>query len=741
MAEIIRKNGNGKESSIAKVIPSKIENVENGNVEASSKEKGVESIPLDDPSLFINRELGWVDLNTRILEEACDNTHPLLERIKFLAICGGNLDEFFMVRVSALKRQILKGALKAPPDKMTPTEQLTAIRARVKPMLKKYSEVWNESLIPDLSKHGITIPRIKDLSNEEREAVRKFFKKNIYPTLTPLAMDFAHPFPFISNLSLNLAIMIQDPTKGQKYARVKVPVRLFGRFIDLSEIKIKKKSGNRKKKAHSFVILEDIVASNIDLLFPGLEVTGVFPFRVTRNAEYEIQMYKAPDLLTAVEEGVESRRIGFPIRLQVEDSMPNDVKNLLARNLKLTNDNVYRFDGPLGLIDLWQFLKIDRPDLKDEPFLPCTPNALSEESDIFEALERRDWIVYYPYDSFETMLNLLKQAAEDPDVLAIKTTMYRIDKSSPVVESLMRARNNGKAVAVLVELKAKFDEIANINWTRSMEEAGVHVVYGLEDLKVHAKILLIVRKRGNELIRYSLISTGNFNAVTSEIYADMSYLTTNEAVGVELTEVFNSLTGYSEVENYKNLIVAPKTLRKEITQRIRREIEFQKSNNNGYIAMKLNGLTDRAIVQELYKASQAGVKIDLNVRALCRLRPGVPGVSENISEISIIGRFLEHARIYYFHNNGKEDVLTGSADLMERNLDRRVEVLMEIPDPEIKQEIIDHMLKIHLKDNVKARKLNTDGTWERVKVGNKEKPFNSQQWLIENRGIWHGNDK
>lgn len=730
----VKANHNGLLATKSKVEPTKAK-------KPSPRRRVTKQIALDDSSLYINRELGWIDLNARILEEAWDPSHPLLERIKFLAICGGNLDEFFMVRVSALKRQILKGALKAPPDKMTPTEQLTAIRARVKPLIKKYAEVWNNSLIPELRKQDITIPSVKDLSDEEREAIRKYFQKNVYPTLTPLAMDFAHPFPFISNLSLNLAIMIQDHAKGEKYARVKIPVRLFGRFIDLSELKLKKKTANRKKKEHTFIMLEDIVASNIDLLFPGLEVTGVYLFRVTRNAEYEIQMYKAPDLLTAVEEGVESRRIGFPIRLQVENSMPNEVKNLLARNLNLTNDNVYRFNGPLGLIDLWQFLQIDRPDLKDEPFRPCTPDALSEESDIFEAMERRDWIVYYPYDSFEIMVNLLKRAADDPDVLAIKTTMYRIDKSSPVIDSLMQARNNGKAVAVLVELKAKFDEIANINWTRSLEEAGIHVVYGLEDLKVHAKILLIVRKRGNQLIRYSLISTGNFNAVTSEIYADMSYLTTNEAVGIELTEVFNSLTGYSEIENYKNLIVAPRTLRKEIMQRIRREIEFQKTHKNGYIAMKLNGLTDRGIIQELYKASQAGVKIDLNVRALCRLRPGVPGVSENISEISIIGRFLEHARIYFFHNNGQEDVLTGSADLMERNLDRRVEVLMEIPDPEIKREIIDHMLKIHLNDNVKSRKLNADGTWERVKIADSEEALNSQDWLIENRGIWHGSDK
>lgn len=710
-------------------------------VKEIKERKEVKKRSLEDPSLFINRELSWLDLNERILEEATDTGHPLLERIKFLAICGGNLDEFFMVRVSALKRQILKGALKAPPDKMTPAEQLTAIRSKVKPLIKKYAEVWNHHLIPELKKLDIVITAIKDLPIEDRETIRKYFKKNIYPTLTPLAMDFAHPFPFISNLSLNLAVTIKDPSKGEKYARVKVPVRLFSRFMDLSMMKVKKKGKNQSRKIRSYVLLEDIIASNIDLLFPGLEITGSYPFRVTRNAEYEIQMYKASDLLTAVEEGVESRRIGFPVRLQVDDSIPEEVKNILAKNLELTNENVYRYNCPLGMIDFWQLLQIDRPDLKDEPFLACTPPPLSQESNIFEAIERRDWVVYYPYDSFEIMVNMLKQAAEDPDVLAIKTTMYRIDKRSPIIDSLMHARENGKAVSVLVELKAKFDEITNINWTRAMEEAGIHVVYGLEDLKVHAKILLIVRKRRDQLIRYSLISTGNFNAVTSEIYADISYLTTNEAVGIELTEVFNSLTGYSQIENYKKLIVAPKTLRKEILQRIKREVEQHKIHNNGYIGLKLNSLTDKRMIQELYKASQAGVKIELNVRALCGLRPGIPGVSENITEISIIGRFLEHARIYYFNNGGEEDVLIGSADMMDRNLERRVEVLIGIPDDEIKKEIIDHMLRIHLRDNVKSRKLNGDGSWERVKIAEGEKPLNSQQWLIENRGIWHGKDK
>lgn len=692
------------------------------------------SISLDDPSLYINSEISWLDMNERIFEESEDETQPLLERAKFLAICGGNLDEFFMVRVSGLKRQVLKGALKAPPDGLTPVEQLEEIRSKVKILTKKYSKCWSQKIVPALEKEGICIKKVKDLDSKQKAYVKKIFKNQIYPTLTPLAMDVAHPFPFISNLSLNLAVTITHPEKGEKYARIKVPARLFNRFLEVP-------ASNSDKKNTTLVLLEDIIISHINMLFPGLEVTGAYPFRITRNAKIRISLDKASDLLTAVEEGVESRRIGFPVRLQIDDSMPDNLKKVFIQKLGLSNDEVYRFEGPLGLVCLWEFLNQDRPELKDQPFLPCTPPALSEESDIFSALERRDWVIYYPYDSFNVMVHLLHQAAEDPEVLAIKSTMYRIDQRSPLMNGILRARQNGKAASVLVELKAKFDEEKNISWARVLEEAGVHVVYGLEELKVHAKILLIVRKRKNKIIRYSLISTGNFNAVTSEIYADISYLTTNPVVGEELTEVFNSLTGYSETEDYKQLIVAPKTLRSEIMKRINREIEQHKKTGNGYIALKLNGLTDKYIIQALYRASQTGLKVELNVRGLCRLRPGVKGVSENISVVSIMGRFLEHARIYYFFNDGAEDVLIGSADMMERNLNRRIEVLLEIPNEACKRAIIDHMLKIHLKDTAKGRKLQSDGSYVRLGTPKDPKALNSQQWLIENQGVWHGEEK
>jgi polyphosphate kinase len=712
----------------------------------SDSDDGIEQIatpeeeirPLDDPSLFINRELSWIKLNERILDEANDRAHPLLERIKFLAICGSGLDEFFMVRVSGLEQQALKGALKAPPDGMTPQEQLAAVRMEVKKLLKRYSKCWNEELIPDLLTAGIVIKKVEDLDRDQRNYVRDYFDNNIFPTLTPLAMDFAHPFPFISNLCLNLAVIVKDPENCEKYARIKVPTDLFPRLVEIPDRGKKLNNEIKEKKEINLVFIEDIIASEINKLFPGLTVVTTCPFRLTRNAEITITEDLASDLLTAMEVGIESRRTGFPVRLEIDETMPDKLKKLFARNLGLTDDLVYKVDLPLSIVDFWQFLDIDRPELKDVPFLPYTPPAFCEGRDIFSAIEKRDWVFYYPYDSFNTLVNLLKQAAKDPDVLAIKTTMYRVGKKSPIISALLHARKKGKAVTVLVELKAKFDEKKNIGWAKVLEDAGVHVIYGLADLKVHAKILLIVRKHGDKIMYYSLVSAGNFNAVTSTTYADIVYLTSKPEVGAELAEVFNLLTGYSKKNDYTHLVVAPATLRREIIDRINREIDAHKRAGYGYIAIKLNGLVDKGIIQALCRASMAGVRIDLNVRGLCTLRPGVKGVSENISVTAILGRFLEHSRVYYFRNGGADEVLIGSADMMPRNLNKRVEVLIAVPDPELKEVIIEYMLNIHLKDNVKARRLLSDGTYELVTPGPDDERMDSQKWLIEHRGIWHG---
>jgi polyphosphate kinase len=485
------------------------------------------------------------------------------------------------------------------------------------------------------------------------------------------------------------------------------------------------------------VFMEDLIAENLDLVFPGLEIVEAYPFRIARDADIDIAFYEAPDLLTAIEDVLEEREMGQPIMLQVGKSMPDQLKELFMKNLKLPPEMVYPVNDPLGLVDLWQLLSIERPKLKDAPFLPYTPNELSENKNILSAVSRRDYVFYHPYDNFNVIVNMLRQAASDPNVLAIKITLYRIDRNSPVIDALLTARQNGKAVTALVELKARFDEQNNINWARMLEREGVHVVYGLVDLKVHAKICLIVRKEGEKIIRYSHIGSGNYNAVTTRIYGDISYLTANDEIGSDISLLFNALTGYSQKEKYKHLLVAPKTLKKEIIRRIEREIAVLKKTGKGYIGLKLNGLVDKEIIQALYRASMEGVKIELNVRGLCCLRPGVPNYSENITVHSIVGRFLEHARIYYFKNGGNEEVLLGSSDLMPRNLINRIEVLIPVPDRRLMKSVIDYMLEPHLRDNVKSRKLLPNGSYERIFPPEGGKPMNSQTWLIENRGVWH----
>ncbi len=689
---------------------------------------------LDDPSLFVNREVSWLRFHERILEEAMDPAHPLLERVKFLAICGSNLDEFFMVRASGLRRQVQRGALKAPPDGMKPQEQLLACREILMPLLDRHAQCWKDGLLPALEAAGIHIRRIKDLGKKQRAALRTYFEKSIFPALTPLALDLAHPFPFISNLSLNLAVVINDPEKGERLARVKVPAGLFPRFVRVPADDAAK--GDDASQVE-MVFLEDLVASHLDVLFPGLEVMNSYPFRITRDAEIEIVLDEASDLLTAVEDSIETRRVGMPSRLEVDRTMPDRLKELFAERLGLPPYLVFKVDRPLGLVDFWALLKLDRPDLKDAPFIPFTPPELADGKDVFAALRRRDYVLYHPYDSFGVLLNLLREAAKDPDVLAIKITLYRIDPRSPVIDALMEARENGKDVAAIVELKAKFDEQNNIRWARALEHAGVHVVYGLVDYKVHAKLLLIVRRERDGMVRYSHLSSGNYNAVTTRVYGDIGYLTADAEVGEDLANLFNFLTGYSRISRYKRLLVAPTNLREEVLARIDREVEAHRQKGDGYIALKLNGLVQRDVVKALYRASMAGVKIDLNVRGLCTLRPGIPGVSENIRETSIVSRFLEHARIYYFRNGGEEEVLLGSSDLMPRNLFSRVEALVPVKDPRIRAAVIRDMLQPHLRDNVKARTMRPDGTYVKMAPVPSEEAMDSQNWLIRNRGSWH----
>jgi len=697
---------------------------------------------LDDPSLYINRELSWLQFNGRVLEEALDERHPLLERVKFLAIFANNLDEFFMIRVSGLRRQLAAEVLETPPDGMTPAEQLMAIRQELMPQLAQHSDCWHKDLLPKLRAADINVLRYDDLKRKQRKLLRRYFEREIFPALTPLAFDPGHPFPHISNLSVNLAVVINDPQSGERFARLKVP----GVFPRLLRIPSEEKAasceslGLVEEMSTNFVWLEEVIAANLDLLFPGLEIVAAYPFRVTRDADPEIEEDEAADLLLAIEESVRMRHFGSAVRLEVDNAMPERIRDILVSNLGLAPYQVRMVDGPIGMASLIELTKINRPDLKDAPFLPAVPPPLTTEESIFSVIKRRDVLLYHPYDSFTPVVDFLYEAARDPDVLAIKQTLYRVGPNSPVVAALMKAREYGKQVAVLVELKARFDEENNIVWARALERAGVHVVYGLVGLKTHTKLLLVVRREGDGITRYVHMGTGNYNDVTARIYTDIGFFTSDPDIGDDVSDLFNAITGYSLKQEYRKLLVAPGIMRQEILGRIKREIERHQQHGDGYLAFKMNALVDKKCIQALYRASQAGVKVDLQVRGICCLRPGAPGVSENITVTSIVGRFLEHPRIFYFRNGGEEEMLLGSADLMPRNLNRRVEQLFPVEDPNLRESLYQHILQVHLRDNLQARRLLPDGDYERVQPQDGEPEMDSQSWMVEHRGLWNEED-
>jgi polyphosphate kinase len=691
-------------------------------------------LPFDNPSLYINRELSWIRFNRHVLDEARDETQPLLERVKFLAIFANNLDEFFMVRVSGLQRQLAKGVLQSPPDGMTPGQQLEAIRQMLLPELNTQSDTWHKEILPRLAENGIFIHLYRDLTPPQKDSMRRFFVDEIFPVLTPLAFDSAHPFPFISNLSLNLAIIVRDLNKKDFFARVKVPKNLFSRLVRVPPHG--ESSCGDIPGAH-FVYLEEIIAANLDMLFPGLEVVASFPFRITRDADLEIEVDEASDLLTTVEEIMEQRARGKPVRIEVDCSMHDGICTMLEKKLGVAPPMLYRVGHPIGMADLMELLSLDRPDLKDIPFLPATPSDLSEAKDIFAAIRHHNILLYHPYDSFSPVVNFVRQAAHDPDVLAIKITLYRVGSNSPIVNALKEARENGKAVSALIELKARFDEENNIGWARALEHEGVHVVYGVVGLKVHAKLCMVVRREKEGIRRYMHLGTGNYNATTSRIYTDFGLFTCDKETGWDVANLFNFLTGYARIEQYQKLLVAPVTLRKGIIERIDREISRHREKGDGHLIFKMNALVDPICIAALYRASQAGVKVELQVRGICCLRPGIKQVSENITVSAIVGRFLEHARIYYFRNGGEEEIFLGSADLMPRNLDRRVEVLFPVEDPDMRKAIVSDILPIQLADNVKTRILNSDGTYERRVPEQDKLPLNAQSWLVDHRGIWY----
>jgi len=588
--------------------------------------------------------------------------------------------------------------------------------------------------LPALAKQQIYIKKISEVTDNQKEKLRQIFISKILPTFKTPKQDIAGTF--IENLHLNLLVVTKNKLGQEIDYIIDVPTEQFGRFIEIPRNELMVQNGMENEPIDLF-FLEEIVSSNLDLLYPAEAVIAAFPFRLTRNGEIEIVMDESADFLLSVKKSVQNRKKGFASRLEFDEKMPQHLRELLSNLAGLPSYLLYDSAGPLGFVDLWQLLKIDRPELKDKPFISYDLPSLRRKGNIFKTIAEKDLVLYHPYDSFDIIVNMFQEAAKDPDVLEICITLYRMDSKSPVIDALIEAAQRGKKVTAVIELKAKFDEENNVDLAGKLKKAGVNVAYNYPNYKVHAKLCLIVRKEKKDIIRYSHIGSGNYNSVTAKIYADIGYLTAKPGIGKELSELFDLLSKGLNEKEFKHLLVAPKTLKKEILRRIEREIAVQQKTGKGYLAFKLNNLEEKDVIQALYRASMAGVKIDLNVRGICCLRPGIQGVSDNISVISIVDRFLEHARIYYFQSGGKDEILIGSSDLMFRNLNERIEVVFAVPDSEIRQEILNNMLKIHLKDNVKARKLLSDGTYERVKPKKGQEIVSAQSWLIEHRGIWH----
>ena len=671
---------------------------------------------LSDPALYFNRELSWLEFNRRVLSLASDAAVPLLERLRYIAIFHANLDEFFMVRVAGLKRQVQAGVTADTADGRSPAQQLTAIAARVRPMLASATTILHEQLFRLLRRHGISVVTIADLDGSQRAVAAAYFEHHVFPVLTPLAVDPGHPFPYISNLSISLAVNVRDHQRGTtQFARVKVP-RMLPRFVTVDP--------------GTFVPLEDVIRTHLDRLFPGLEVLASHAFRVTRNADLELEAEAADDLLMAIEEELRRRRFGAVVRLEVDSQVPADVTSLLQSELNVAEADTYSITGLLGCEDLVELADLDRPRLRWKPWVPVVPprlrvGPLGVPPDMFAEIRRGDLLVHHPYDSFgQSVERFIVQAAEDPDVLAIKQTLYRTSGASPIVNALIGAAERGKQVVTLVELKARFDEEANIVWARELERAGVHVVYGLAGLKCHAKTALVVRHEGDGIRRYVHIGTGNYNSRTARSYADVGLLSCDPALGADLTELFNALTGYGRQVRYRKLLVAPWRLRDQIGELIERETQVQLRNERpGRIRIQASSLIDPDMIAALYRASQAGVRVSLVLRGICGLRPGIPGVSDHIEVVSIVGRFLEHPRILQF---GPDEFFIGSADLMPRNLDRRVEVVVPVEDP-AQRDRLREILDIMLEDNVSSWRLGPGGSWSRRRPQRGEEARHSQE--------------
>lgn len=687
---------------------------------------------LTDPSLYVNREISLLEFQRRLLEEAKDDRNPLLERLKFLAIFGSNMDEYFMVRVSGVRKLVESHITEVSIDGLTPRDQLAAMRKLANELFKDAQTYLTKKLFPKLDKAGIHVLDYGKLTKTQKEKMNSYFQEVVHPVLTPLALDPGHPFPHISNLSLSLAIVIRDPKGVEKFARVKVPDTL-PRLIP-----IKRSSGGVRKdgtiaRHHYFVWLEQVIAANISTLFPGMQVVAAHPFRTIRDADIEIQEIEADDLLETMQQSIRRRKFGSVVQINVYESMPEEIRDLLIENLEAKPNDIFVQASPLGLASLWQIYNhVERHELKYPVYTPRVPKQIKEmesTADFFEAVRQKNILVHHPYNSFSSVIDFLNAAARDPQVLAIKQTLYRVGNNSPIVESLLEASERGKQVAVLVELKARFDEESNIGWARKLEQAGVHVVYGLMGLKTHCKIALVVRKEGDGIHRYVHLATGNYNAITSSTYEDMGMFTADDAIGTDATDLFNYLTGYSTQQEYRKLLVAPVSLRERLELMIKREIEYARAGKPARLIFKANALVDPRLIQLFYEASQAGVKVDLLVRGVCCLRPGLKKISENIRVISVIGRYLEHSRIYYFLNGGAEEIYLGSADLMSRNLNRRVEIVFPIEDKDHIRHIRDDILEAYLNKNARVRFMQSDGSYLKNQT-KEEQTMDVQEWLM-----------
>ncbi len=691
---------------------------------------------IDDPMNYLNRELSMLRFHRRVLYEATNPDNPLLERVRFLSIVGSILDEFFMVRVGGLVTGLRTNDSGFCYENMSSGEQLRIIRKEARKLMKDAQDCFQDTLEPQLAEAGITILDYKDLTKAQKSRVDSYYQETVFPVLTPLAFDPGHPFPYISNLSFNLAIMVEDSQGRRHFARLKVPGTL-PYFLPVHKAAYGHSLRTKPVRQYKYVWISEVIAANLKGLFPGMHVIEAYPFYVVRNAEIEMSDFEVMDLLEVMEESVRRRRFGAVVQLLIGSDMPDQILRILVDNLDVDPQFIYSNGFPIVFRHLAQFYQIDRNDLKFHEFKPKCPHLFQMEHDtspdhFFGAIRHQDILLHHPYESFDPVVEFLKLAAIDPNVLAIKQTLYRVGRNSPIVRALLQARRDyGKQVAVLVELKARFDEESNIEWAKLLEQEGVHVTYGLMGLKTHTKIILVVRREGKRIRRYVHMATGNYNHVTAQLYEDFGLFTNDDAIGADATDLFNYLTGYSAKEDYHKLLVAPLQLREKFRELIQREIRQQKEHGDGRIIFKMNALVDKEMIRLLYLASQAGIKIDLFVRGICCLRPGVAGLSENIHVVSVVGRFLEHSRIYYFHNHGMEEIYMGSADLMPRNLNQRVEVLFPVEDPVLIRHLRDDVLKIYFQEDIKAWRMNSDGHYERTQPEEGGRLIDVQQWFLE----------